>query len=169
MFLIPVVPLILTLIGVAGAPALARIFSPRVLTALLLVLTLERGARVLHQRADALRRFPPVPMDTVPELVKQAQDWPRGGLVLSDTPDWIAWHLDRPALLLPLRAQLDSLTEARPVPAIWLSPIARARNVADGDTAWVGAMDRDETLRGFSGPEALAGGSTLYVRPSSPR
>jgi hypothetical protein len=135
----------------------------RALAALLLVVVLERGAQVVYQRGDALRRFPPVPAATEPALAERAREWPRGGLVLSDAPDWVAWHLDRPALLLPLMAQVDSLAAARPVTAIWLSPAARQRNVADRDTAWVGAMDRGERLRGFSGPEALPGGSLLYV------
>jgi hypothetical protein len=84
--------------------------------------------------------------------------------VLSDAPDWIAWHLDRPALFLPLMAQLDSLSLARQVDAICLSPVARDRNVADGDTAWVGKMDRNESLRGYRGPDLLPGGSRVYVR-----
>jgi len=164
LFLIPIVPLILVLLGIAAAPALGRVRHGRALTALLLVIALERGGRLLYQRADAARRFPPVPADTAPELMKRAPGWPRAGLLLSDAPDWIAWYLDRPALLLPLRAQLDSLAATRPVSAIWLSPGARARNVADGDTAWVGVMDRGEHLRGFSGPEAMSGGSSLYVK-----
>jgi hypothetical protein len=164
LFLVPVVPLILVLLGIVAAPALQRIRHRQALTALFLLLALERGARVLYQRVDALRRFPPVPAGTAPALMERSQDWPRSDLVLSDAPDWIAWYLDRPALLLPLRAQLDSLAAARPVSAIWLSPGARARNVADGDTAWVGVMDRKESLRGFSTPEAMSGGSSLYVR-----
>ena len=84
--------------------------------------------------------------------------------MLSDAPDWAAWHLDRPALFFPLMSQLDSLRATRPIAAIWLSPAARARNIADGDTAWVGMMDRNEGLPGFSGPETLPGGSRVYVR-----
>jgi len=124
---------------------------------------LERGAQAAYQRGDALRRFPPVPPATAEALMERAREWPRGRLVLSDAPDWVAWHLDRPALLLPLRGQLDSLAAARPVAAIWLSPAARQRNVADRDTAWVGVMDRGEPLQGFSGPGRLPGGSLLYV------
>jgi len=164
LFLIPVVPLISVMLGIAAAPALARILDRRVLAGVLLAVALERGVRVLYQRVDALRRFPPVPADTAPALAKRAQGWPRRGLVLSDAPDWISWHLDRPALLLPLRSQLDSLVAARPVAAIWLSPEARQRNVADGDTAWVRVIDRREALPGFTGAEVVPGGSRVYVR-----
>ncbi len=134
---------------------------------------LERGAHVAHQRGDALRRFPPVPPVSALVLEDRARAWPRDQWVLSDAPDWVAWHLDRPALFFPLLAQTDSLSQARPVAAIWLSPEARRRNVADGDTAWVGVMDRKERAPGFSAPEALPGGSRLYVvgssQPESPR
>jgi hypothetical protein len=162
LFLVPVAPLILALLGIVAAPALERA-DRRVLTALLLAVVLERGARVLYERVDALRRFPPVPAGTASSLMERARGWPTRGLVLSDAPDWISWHLDRPALLLPLRAQIDSLVATRPVAAIWLSPGARARNFADRDTAWVGAMDRRDGVRGFEGPETLPGGSLLYV------
>jgi hypothetical protein len=167
-FLLPVLPLVLVLIGAAAEPALTRVANNRALAVLLLIVILERGVRVVYQHGDALRRFPPVAASTAPALTERARGWPRGGLVLSDAPDWIAWHLDRPALLLPLRAQIDSLAASRPVAAIWLSPEARQRNVADGDTAWVRAMDRGEGVRGFSGPEALPGGSLLYVRSAPP-
>ena len=163
-FLVPVLPLAFVLIGAAAGPALARLAQSRALIALLLVVILERGIRVVYQHGDALRRFPPVPASTAAALTERARDWPRGGLVLSDAPDWIAWHLDRAALLLPLRAQVDSLAAARPVAAIWLSPEARQRNVADRDTAWVRAIDGGGALAGFTGPEAVPGGSRIYVR-----
>jgi hypothetical protein len=163
-FLVPVLPLVLVLLGIAAAPALARIADRRVLAALLLAVALERGAHVLHRRGDAARRFPPVAASTAPALAERAREWPRGGLLLSDAPDWAVWHLDRPALFFPLMAQFDSLCAARPVRAVWLSPVARLRNIADGDTAWVGRMDRNEGLTGFSGPEALPDGSRLYLR-----
>jgi hypothetical protein len=163
-FLVPVLPLAFVLIGAAAEPALARLARNRALIALLLVVVFERGARVVYQRGDALRRFPPVAASTATAIDARARDWPRGDLVLSDAPDWIAWRLDRPALLLPLRAQVDSLARARPVAAIWLSPEARKRNVADGDTAWVRAIDGGEVVPGFTGPEALPGGSRTYVR-----
>ncbi len=167
-FLVPVVPLVFVLLAIAAAPALARVARNRALAALLLVVILERGTRVAYQRGDALRRFPPAPAATAAAIADQARGWPRAGLVLSDAPDWVSWRLDRPALLLPLRSQLDSLVAARPVAAIWLSPAARQRNLADKDTAWVGAMDRGERLPGFSGPEGLPGGSRVYVRETAP-
>ncbi len=164
LFLVPVVPLILVMLGIAAAPALARIVDRRTLTALLLAIVLERGARVLYQRGDALRRFPPVAESTAAAIGERARDWPHEGLVLSDAPDWAAWHLDRPALFLPLMSQLDSLVSVRRVAAIWLSPVARQRNVADGDMGWVRTIDRREPVGGFAGPEALPGGSSVYVR-----
>jgi len=163
-FLVPVLPLALVLLAAVAEPALARLAHNRALVALLLVLIFERGARVVYQRGDALRRFPPVASSTTAALPERARSWPRDGLVLSDAPDWAAWHLDRPALFLPLRSQVDSLAGARSVAAIWLSPVARQRNVADGDVGWVQAIDRSEPLRGFAGPEALPGGALLYVR-----
>jgi len=163
-FLVPILPLAFALIGAAAEPALARLAQNRALAALLLLVILERGVRVAYQRGDALRRFPPVPASTAPALTERARDWSRGGLVLTDAPDWIAWHLDRPAVLLPLRAQVDSLAASRAVAAIWLSPEARQRNVADGDTAWVRTMDEGEAVPGFKGPEAVPGGSRVYVR-----
>jgi hypothetical protein len=162
-FLVPVLPLVFVILGVLAGPALAQVTRRETFIAMVLALVLERTVRVAYQRGDALRRFPPAPADTAPRLGARARSWPTGALVLSDAPDWVSWHLDRPALLLPLRAQLDSLVATRPVAAIWLSPGARARNVADRDTAWVGAMDRGEGLSGFSGPDTLPGGSVLYV------
>ncbi|HYQ89659.1 MAG TPA: hypothetical protein VEU09_08540 [Candidatus Binatia bacterium] len=164
-FLVPILPLAFALIGAAAEPALARLAQNRALVALLLLVVLERGVRVVYQRGDARRRFPPVAASTAPELADRARDWPRGGLVLSDAPDWIAWHLDRPAVLLPLRTQMDSLAASRPVAAIWLSPEARQRNVADGDAAWVRVIDGGEAIPGFKGPEAVPGGSRVYSMP----
>ncbi len=163
-FLVPVLPLVFVLIGAAAEPALARLAHNRALVALILVVILERGVRVVYQHGDALRRFPPVAGSTAGALTERARGWPHGGLVLSDAPDWIAWHLDRPALFLPLRSQIDSLTAARPVAAIWLSPEGRQRNVADGDTAWVRAIDGGEGVPGFAGPEAGSDRSQIYVR-----
>ena len=163
-FLVPVVPFVLVLLGVVAAPAFERLARNRVLAALLVLVVLERGARVFSQRDDALRRFPPVPASTATATTERARDWPREGLVLSDAPDWIAWRLDRPALFFPLLSQLDSLCEARPVAAIWLSPVARQRNIADGDTAWAGKLDRNEPIAGFGRPELLPGGSRVYTR-----
>ena len=163
-FLVPALPLVFVMLGVAAASALGKVASSRALTALLLLVILERGAHVLYQRRDAFRRYPPIAASAADAIARDARAWPRGGLVLSDAPDWIAWHLDRPALFLPLLSQVDSLSSARQVDAIWLSPAARDRNVADRDTAWVGKMDRGESLRGYAGPKLLPGGSRVYVR-----
>ena len=162
-FLVPVLPLAFVLIAALAEPALERVARSRALPLLLLAVVLERGAHVGHQRCDALRRFPPVPVEAASALEDRARAWPRDRWVLSDAPDWVAWHLDRPALFFPLLAQTDSLSQARPLAAIWLSPEARRRNVADGDTAWVGVMDRLERVPGFNAPERLPGGSRLYV------
>lgn len=101
---------------------------------------------------------------TVAALAERTHEWPRTGLVLSDVPDWVAWHLDRPALFFPLMPQVDSLAESREISGILLSPGARQRNVSDGDRAWVAAIDHSERLRGFAGPEILPDGSRLYAR-----
>jgi len=167
-FLVPVLPLVFVVLADAVAPVLAKITRREVLVGLILVLVLERATRVGFQRGDALRRFPPVGTGTEGELRGRATSWPLEGLVLSDAPDWLSWQLDRPAVFLPIWSQPDSLSAARPVAAIWLSPAARARNVADRDASWVATMDQGERPRGFSGPEPLAGGSTLYVRLRTP-
>jgi hypothetical protein len=90
--------------------------------------------------------------------------WPRDQLIVSDVPDWVAWHADRPALLLPLSRDLARVDRDHPIAAIFLSPDARARNLADGDTTWVGVIDRGAPIAGFAGPASLPGGARLYVR-----
>ncbi len=162
-FLVPVLPVVLVLVGAAAAPALDRLARNRGVAVLLLVVILERGARVMYQHTDALRRFPPVSAETTAKVAAHSRTWPRGGLVLSDAPDWVAWHLGRTALFLPVSHQLDSLSSARQIDAIWLSHAARARNAADRDTAWVGTLDRNESLAGYLGP-VMVGGSRVYVR-----
>ena len=162
-FLVPVVPIVLVLLAALAGPILERSSVRRFFALAVVALIVERGAHTVWERGDALRRFPPVAMETAPVLLDRARTWRADGWVLSDAPDWISWQLDRPALLLPMSAQLDSLVAARPVAAIWLSPGARWRNVADRDTGWVTAIDRNDGLPGFSGPEALPGGSRLYV------
>ena len=163
-FLVPVLPLVWVLLGIAVVPVLGRVARGRGLAVLFAAVLLERGAHVVYQRGDAHRRFPPVGPGTQAALTVRAREWPQGGLVLSDAPDWVSWHLDRPALFLPLLKQLDSLRTARPVVAIWLSPAARWRNVADADSAWVRVMDRNEAPEGFSGPAVLRDGSRVYMR-----
>ena len=163
-FLVPVVPLACVMVGIAGAPALDRLRGRRMLLAMFALLMIERGATVAFQTRDAARRSSPMPRETLAALSTRAAKWPKEALLLSDTPDWAAWHLDRPAVLLPLRRSLEPLLLDHDVAAIFLSPGARARNAADGDTAWVGILDRSEPLPGFQGPTPLPGGARLYVR-----
>src|SRR3989442_1161900 len=59
-FLVPALPLVFVMLGVAAASALGKVASSRALTALLLLVILERGAHVLYQRRDAFRRYPPI-------------------------------------------------------------------------------------------------------------
>jgi len=161
--LVPVAPLACILIGVAAAPALDRLCGRRMILALFALLLLERGATVAFQTRDAARRSTPIPWETLAALEPVAAAWSKGDLVLTDVPDWAAWHLDRPALLLPLHRSLEPLLRDHDAAAIFLSPDARARNAADGDTAWVGIIDRLESLPGFRGPIPLPGGARLYV------
>jgi len=162
--LVPVAPLACVLIGVAAAPALDRLCGRRMALALVALLLLERGATVAFQTRDAARRSTPIPRETIAALEPSASAWPKDAILLTDVPDWAAWHLDRPALLLPLRRSLEPLLLDHDVAAIFLSPDARGRNAADGDTAWVGILDRSERLPGFRGPTPLPGGARLYVR-----
>jgi hypothetical protein len=162
--LLPVAPLACVLVGVAAAPALDRFCGRRMILALFALLLLERGATVAFHTRDAARRAPPMPRETLAALSPRAAAWPKDAILLTDVPDWAAWHLDRPALLLPLHRSLEPTLRDHGVSAIFLSPGARGRNAADGDTAWVGILDRSEPLPGFRGPAALPGGARLYVR-----
>jgi len=83
---------------------------------------------------------------------------------LTDVPDWAAWHLDRPAVLLPTSRTMKRLEAEHPVAAILLSPNARRRNVADADSGWVAVWDRFEAIEGYRGPMTLPGGGRLYER-----
>jgi hypothetical protein len=85
-------------------------------------------------------------------------------LLLTDVPSWAAWHLDRPALLLPTSGSMPRVAEEHPFAAFLLSSDARRRNVADGDSAWIEVWDRNVALEGFRGPIALPGGARLYER-----
>ncbi|MGE5177683.1 MAG: hypothetical protein ACM3PF_01175 [Bacteroidota bacterium] len=164
-FLVPVAPLACVMIGIAAAPALDRLRGHRALVALLALLIAERALTVAFQTREAPRRFPPLAPEAAAALNAAASSgaWPRDQLVLSDVPDWVAWHADRTALLLPLARDLARVERDHPTAAIFLSPAARARNAADGDTTWVGIIDRNEPIPGFSGPVFLPGGSRLYV------
>lgn len=165
-FLVPVAPLACVMVGIAAAPALDRFCGRRALAALFALLLLERALTVAFQTREAPRRFPPLAPATAAALNEAARNgaWRNDRLIASDVPDWVAWHADRPALLLPLFRDLARVDRDHPIGAVFLSPGARGRNVADADTAWVGVIDRNEPLPGFSGPEMLPGGATLYVR-----
>ena len=165
-FLVPVAPLACVMIGIAAAPALDRLCGRRALEALFALLIAERALTVAFQTREAPRRFPPLPPATASALnaAATAGVWPRDRLILSDIPDWVAWHADRAALLLPLARDLARVERDHPVAAIFLSPDARARNVADGDTAWVGVIDRNAPIPGYEGPSFLPGGARVYVR-----
>ncbi len=165
-FLVPIAPLACVMIGIAAAPALDRLCGRRALGLLFALLIAERAATVAFQTREAPRRFPPLPHAMAAALNEAAAEgaWPRDRLIASDAPDWVAWHADRPAVLLPLSRDLARLDRDHPLAAIFLSPAARARNAADGDTAWVGILDRGESIPGFNGPAHLPGGARLYVR-----
>jgi hypothetical protein len=83
--------------------------------------------------------------------------------VWTDVPDWVAWHLDRPALLLPLWRQRDRVAADHPVAAIYLSPGARSRNEADGEARWIRAASDLDSIPGFSRPEALSAGGQVFL------
>jgi hypothetical protein len=170
-FLAPVVPLACVIIGIAAAPALDRICGRRAQAAVIALLIALGALTVAFQTREAPRRFPPLPKEAAAALnsAAAAAAWPRDQLILSDVPDWVAWHADRPALLLPLSRDLAAVERDHPVAAIFLSPAARERNAADGDTAWVGLIDRCQPPAGFIGPASLPGGARLYVRsPARP-
>ncbi len=161
-FLVPVTPIACAMVGVAGASLLAHPRARRVIVPLVTALLLERAATLAFQWADARRREPPLPPALADALAPRAVRWPRPSILLTDVPDWAAWHLDRPALLLPLARDVDRLTATRAVSGILLSPRARARNVADADTTWVGVIDRGDAIPGFEGPDHLPGGARWY-------
>ena len=163
-FLVPVVPLACVALGIAATPALDRFCGRRMLVLLFLLLLGERVATVGFETRSALRRFPPLPSALVDTLRARAAAWPREGLILTDVPDWAAWQLDRPTLLLPTSKSMPRLMDDHHVTAILLSPGARARNVADRDSAWVEMWDRMEPMSGFRGPTPLPGGARLFER-----
>jgi hypothetical protein len=165
-FLVPVAPLACVMIGLVAAPALDRLCGRRALIALFALLITERALTVAFDTREAPRRFPPLPRAAATALNAEATagSWPRDRLIVSDVPDWVAWHADRPALLLPLSRDLARVDRDHPIAAIFLSPEARARNIVDGDTSWVGVIDRNAPIQGFAGPTFLPGGARLYVR-----
>ncbi len=167
-FLVPVVPLVCVFAGLAGMPVLELWGSRRGVAALVLALLLERSGTVAFQRADALRRAPPLSEATVALLAERMRPWPRAAALLTDVPDWAAWHLDRPAIFLPMWTDVERVTRTHAVSGIWLAPDARGRNAADRDTAWVRAIDHAAAPQGFSGPEIFPDGSKLYTRIAIP-
>jgi hypothetical protein len=161
-FLVPALPLVCVALGLAAAPALDRICGRRNQTVLIALLILERIVLVGITTRDAERRFPPLPVSTAAQL-RDALGPPRIGIVWTDVPDWVAWHLDRPALLLPLWRQRDRVAADHPVAAIYLSPGARSRNEADGEARWIRAASDLDSIPGFSRPEALSAGGQVFL------
>ena len=161
-FLVPAIPLIVVALGMAAAPTLDRICGRNRQALLIALLVLERAILVGITTRDAERRFPPLPPSTATQL-HDALGPARGGVIWTDVPDWVSWHLDRPALLLPLWRQLDRVSADHPADAIYLSPGARSRNEADGEAQWIRAADGLESIPGFSGPEALTAGGQVFL------
>ena len=161
-FLTPVVPLACVALGIAAAPALDRFCGRRMVAILFLLLIGERVATTGFETRNALRRFPPLPAALADSLRTRANAWPSDRLILTDVPDWVAFRVDHAALLLPTSRSLPRLLRDHPAAAILLSPDARARNVADRDSAWIETWDRVLPIEGFSGPAMLPGGARLY-------
>jgi hypothetical protein len=170
------VPLVCVALGLAAAPALDRFCGRRMVIAIFALLLLERGAVVAFELRNAARRFPPLPPSLAGEVETRLRDVPRTALIWTDVPDWVAWHLDRPALLLPVWRQLEHVQRDHPAGSILLSPDARGRNAADGEDEWVRAIDGGGAIgdggttegggaaREWIEPAPLPGGSRLYLR-----
>jgi len=167
-FLVPAMPLLCAALGIAAAPSLDRFCGRRMVVAIFAVLLLERGATLTFETREAARRFPPLPKARAGELTERVQRLPRSALIWTDVPDWVAWHLDRPGLLLPLWRQMDRVAADHPAAGIFLSPEARARNLADGEREWVRAIERGEPIPSWDGPEVLTGGARLYLPARHP-
>jgi hypothetical protein len=165
-FLTPVVPLACIALGIAAAPALDRFCGRRMVALLFMLLLGERVATVGFETRNALRRFPPLPAALADTLRTRSNAWPSDQVILTDVPDWVAWHVDHAAILLPTSRSLPRLLRDHPAAAILLSPDARARNVADRDSAWIETWDRVLPIEGFSGPTMLPGGARLYETTS---
>jgi hypothetical protein len=162
-FLVPAVPLICAALGIAAAPSLDRFCGRRMVVAIFALLLLERGATLAFATREAARRFPPLPTAIAAEVAGHLKGQPRSALLWTDVPDWIAWHLDRPALLLPLWRQSDRVAADHPTAGIFLSPNAGARNLADGEVEWARRIERGEPIPKFIGPDLLTGGARLYL------
>ena len=163
-FLVPAMPLVCVALGLAAAPALDRFCGRRMVFAIFALLLLERVATVAFESREAARRFPPLPQSMVGELKARLNGAPRSALVWTDVPDWAAWHLDRPALLLPLWKQMAPVAADHPTAAIFLSPDARGRNLSDGEDEWVRVVDLGDSIPGWGRPDPLPGGARLYLR-----
>jgi hypothetical protein len=161
-FLVPAIPLIAVALGMGAAPTFDRICGRNRQAVLIALLVLERAILVGITTRDAERRFPPLPPSTAAQR-HDALGPARGGIIWTDVPDWVSWHLDRPALLLPLWRQLDRVAADHPADAIYLSPGARSRNEADGEALWIRAADGLESIPGFSKPEALNAGGQVFL------
>ena len=180
-FLVPAIPLACAVVGLAAAPALDRICGLRRVVALIAILVLERSAVVAFDTREAARRFPAMPASVAVELKERlaaggaraveadaavsdaGMQW-RAPVIWTDAPDWVAWHLDRPALLLPLWRQRERVAADYPVAAVFLSPDARARNLADGERDWVRVIEQNEAIEKFGAPEMLSSGARVYLR-----
>ncbi|HKW50357.1 MAG TPA: hypothetical protein VJQ53_01350 [Candidatus Eisenbacteria bacterium] len=162
-FLVPAVPLLCAALGIAAAPSLARFCGRRMVVAIFALLLLERGATLAFETREAARRFPPLPTTLAAEVAERIQAQPRSAILWTDVPDWIAWRLDRPALLLPLWRQTDRVATDHPTAGIFLSPNAAARNLADGEAEWARRIERGEPIPKFVGPDLLTDGARFYL------
>jgi len=161
-FLVPIVPIACCIIGIAVAEAVMRLRA-RALLLVLTVLLAERSATIVFQYADARRRFPILSQASTRELKYYSEPLGKTDLILSDVPDWVAWHSNRPALLFPLWSDLPKLLDRRRVSAIWLSRGAQGRSAADRDSGWVETLRRIGEVPGFRGPFMLSDGVRLYL------
>ncbi len=161
-FLVPAIPLVCVALAVAAAPVWDRMCGRRMVVAVFAVLLLERAVTLAFETREAARRFPPLPMTLAAEVAARIETAPRLTMLWTDVPDWIAWHVDRPALLLPLWRQRERVAADHPPAGVFLSPNAGARNLADGELEWARATDRGELVSGFRAPEILTGEARLY-------
>lgn len=176
-FLVPAVPLVCVALGIAAAPSLDRICGRSRVIAFFAILILERCVMLGFETREAARRFPPLPPEFATELREALSSAGalapdagrdrragRGSLIWTDAPDWVAWHLDRPALLLPLWRQRERVAVEHPVDAIVLTRDARSRNVADREEEWVRAVSGAQPIPGFTGPHPVGDGGWVYTR-----
>jgi hypothetical protein len=167
---VPAVPLVCVALGIVAAPSLDRICGRTRVIVLLAILILERCVMLGFETREAARRFPPLPRAFVTELREELtargaiHSDVRSALIWTDSPDWVAWHLDRPALLLPLWRQRERVAAEHPVQAIVLTREAESRNRADGEEEWVRTASRNERVPGFAGPFLVGDRGKVYIR-----